>query len=469
MGMTSRHGSSQGHKHQGSSSSRHQRQSSSIDIRTEDQNNQLRRETPFICNIRFKNDLPEIPNDPMIIVPMVPMEEIKSFHLTSLDKEIRQDLPIMHDQGFFWGIFDAKAWDVPERGKPQLTQADKEILGLAEGELLDNGGFKSRPSTPAVPWMQRPTYGFSEINSKRAASKYAPKMANAQQKPQKKQIKIKNPKSSFEDVKRLKKHPKKSNLSIVEERYLFPDEEEWLHNYVNITFDGNPVDDYRKTANLHPNQKEYAVSNSAVKTFSLDCPDMPGATIELAAFLLPKNIPHEDDCDIEGAYKEGELRWIREYKFQINTQEERQRQALSHYLAKFTDDGTIKYIDLNASVMLKKRKRQEQEETQTMERPSKVIVNHRQHTHQEMAVIRKKMSNLYGQACDEVDFMGQEEEEEGQQLQEEFGDEMYGEGGEGGMGEFEGEDLGDEIDEDQLYRSQQQSVFDVGDEDEEDF
>eukprot|EP01023_Acetabularia_acetabulum_P030137 TRINITY_DN28375_c0_g1_i8.p1 TRINITY_DN28375_c0_g1~~TRINITY_DN28375_c0_g1_i8.p1 ORF type:complete len:324 (-),score=72.86 TRINITY_DN28375_c0_g1_i8:293-1264(-) len=269
----------------------------------------------------------------------------------------------------------------------------------------------------------------------------------------KKKVKIKNPKNSFEDVKRLKKHPKKSNLTMVEERYVFPDEEEWLHNYVNITFDGNPVDDYRKTANLHPKQKEYAVSNSAVKTFAMDSPEYPGSTIELAAFLLPKNIPHEDDCEIEGSFKEGELRWIREYKFQLSSTEQKQRQALSHYLFKFADDSTIKYIDLNASVMLKKRKRQEQEETMTMERPSKVIVNHRQHTQHEMAVIRKKMSNLYGQACDDADL-----DLEFNQDEEQLGDEFGGEGYEEEGGEME------DIDEDELLLGDDVNEF--GDDDE---
>ncbi|EFJ40852.1 hypothetical protein VOLCADRAFT_121678 [Volvox carteri f. nagariensis] len=54
--------------------------------------NRLRRDTPFLAHIRFKNDLPEIPSDPKMLVSQIQPEVLSRFSLTSLERQARRDL-----------------------------------------------------------------------------------------------------------------------------------------------------------------------------------------------------------------------------------------------------------------------------------------------------------------------------------------------------------------------------------------
>eukprot|EP00798_Chlamydomonas_sp_ICE-L_P028375 gene28376-31509_t len=90
--------------------------------------NRLRRDTPFQATIRFKNDLPEIPGDPKMIVPQLHPDRLAAFKLTSLEREPKRELLLPHDLGIPISLLDVERYAVPESGPAPLDPADKALL-----------------------------------------------------------------------------------------------------------------------------------------------------------------------------------------------------------------------------------------------------------------------------------------------------------------------------------------------------
>ena len=117
--------------------------------------NRLRRETPYVCNVRFHADLPEVgsggwlppavwarpgtrltaleclqvPCDPkMLIAPLQP-EKLAQFSLTTLERNPRRELVQDADLGIHISLLDIERYSVPDTAPP-LAPEDAALLAV---------------------------------------------------------------------------------------------------------------------------------------------------------------------------------------------------------------------------------------------------------------------------------------------------------------------------------------------------
>ena len=54
--------------------------------------NKLKRDTPFVGDVRFRNDLPDLPCDPKLLTAKLNTSKLSVFALTQMEKALRPDL-----------------------------------------------------------------------------------------------------------------------------------------------------------------------------------------------------------------------------------------------------------------------------------------------------------------------------------------------------------------------------------------
>ena len=120
---------------------------------TQKPEDRLRRETPFLCNVKFRNGLPEVgslpctagycfsrkhfsvmmaecsqvPCDPKLLISPLDTEGIAKFQLTTLEQQMRQDIPFDGGSGIQISMLDIDRYAVPEN-LPPLHPDDKALL-----------------------------------------------------------------------------------------------------------------------------------------------------------------------------------------------------------------------------------------------------------------------------------------------------------------------------------------------------
>jgi RNA polymerase II-associated factor 1 len=148
------------------------------------QENRLKRDTPFLAHIRFRNDLPEIPSDPKLLVNQIQPEVLSRFTLTALERQARRDL--LTPPSIIVSPLDAQRYVVPDNPGP-MHPADAALLkdegrpvavggGSAAGGAADgrHKSFAARSKGMDVDkcsWLMRTTYISSSDNRATAASK----------------------------------------------------------------------------------------------------------------------------------------------------------------------------------------------------------------------------------------------------------------------------------------------------------
>jgi hypothetical protein len=80
--------------------------------------NSLRRETPFLARIKFRNELPELPCDPNMVSAPLDTAALSRFALTAIEHALRPDLVSDMDPGSL-PLIDAQRC-APRRPPPAL-------------------------------------------------------------------------------------------------------------------------------------------------------------------------------------------------------------------------------------------------------------------------------------------------------------------------------------------------------------
>lgn len=80
----------------------------------------------FKCAVKFRNDLPDVPVDPKILVPPLHPEQLSAFHLTTLEREMRQELHTLPGLGIPVTVLNTHNYRVP--AKPPPLHPDDEAL-----------------------------------------------------------------------------------------------------------------------------------------------------------------------------------------------------------------------------------------------------------------------------------------------------------------------------------------------------
>ncbi|KAL4519355.1 hypothetical protein Ndes2526B_g00452 [Nannochloris sp. 'desiccata'] len=345
--------------------------------------------TPFVCNVRFRNDLPEISCDPKMLLPPLNTQDLAAFQLTSLEKEMKRDVLFPPDLGIPINALDIERYSIPLSSsrsggssltKGELHPADAALLQVENkgGPLRAVGGLTGRDAhhhralregASDVTWLMRTKYISNDFGTRRtAASIKAAKEdlaaggsqgadADAAIDLDDPQVQIASIEGSFAAARRPVHHPKNPSATVLEELPILPDEllDGW--NLVQTIFDGNPGGDVDALSKLTPQDRARSVQASQLKSFVRKKAD--GGQDRFVAWLLPKNPPPAASANdnangalaITAKQLCGDYEWVREYDSQVRFDEKNQT-----YLFRLGKDY-VGYSDLNTKVSLRKRKR----------------------------------------------------------------------------------------------------------------
>ncbi|KAL4439914.1 hypothetical protein ABPG75_002915 [Micractinium tetrahymenae] len=346
-----------------------------------DKPNRLRRETAFLCNIRFKNDLPEIPCDPKLLLPPYSKEEIAAFKLTELEKDLRKDLLFEPDLGIPIHPWNIERYSVPEV-VPPLHPDDAALV--ASDEELEPKRARLRGDAAEVSWLLRTKYMTAEAGLRRgaagagagaAARAAAAAGAAGEESEDPREARLRQIGAQFAAAKAPPVHVKDPSLVPVEVLPVFPDDLMEGRSCVLATFDNHPLDDVEHLGKLPPEVRARATQAHQLKSFR------PPKGQQFVALLVPQTLPPQGDDELSargGIPAKALVRdyqWVREY-----TGAARLDDRASTYLFRFSDDGTVRFHDLNTKLDLRKRKRQQRgdgdddEDDQQALLPEKVLL-----------------------------------------------------------------------------------------------
>lgn len=89
----------------------------------------------FKCAVKFRNDLPDVPVDPKILVPPLHPEQLAAFQLTALEREMRQELHTMPGLGIPVTVLNTHNYRV--LAKPPPLHPDDEALLVVRMHLIE--------------------------------------------------------------------------------------------------------------------------------------------------------------------------------------------------------------------------------------------------------------------------------------------------------------------------------------------
>ncbi|GAX79498.1 hypothetical protein CEUSTIGMA_g6939.t1 [Chlamydomonas eustigma] len=383
----------------------------------------LRRDTPFLANLRFKNDLPEIPCDPKLLVHEADPAALSSYSLTTLERRPKRDLAVPYDLGIPINLLTMDRYCVDAGEQLPLDPEDLALLGGVEDlklSALNMGALSGAAIVPRarpralvngeVSWLMRTTYisqdsdsvrkpGYNEKKAKGMREASANMKSGTDDETSMREAQIHAIEDTFEAARQPPVHQTKPHLTPVEVLPVLPDFLCWANKYVHARFDNDPVEEVEALSRLPPNTRHKIAARSMLKGFSVDNSaqqqQQDGRPQDrYMALVVPESIPEdveeESRKEVEPQQLEGDYSWSKEYAYEpiLRHQELDNRQD---YIVRFRD-GAAAYCEFYSRLELKKRP--ETREAAQPARPAKVCITLRDPTPNEEAERTKKMRKL---------------------------------------------------------------------------
>uniref|UniRef100_A0A7S3QWG7 RNA polymerase II-associated factor 1 homolog n=1 Tax=Dunaliella tertiolecta TaxID=3047 RepID=A0A7S3QWG7_DUNTE len=397
----------------------------------------LRRETPFLATIRFKNDLPEIPGDPKLLVTQPPPEKLASYSLTTLEKDTKRDLILPSDLGIPISLLDVERYQVPLNAageRPTLDPKDAALI-TEEGDtkLFGHPAAKAPMGMPRrgttlrsaaeVSWLMRTTYisndsdaltrpGFGEKKAKSVKqTSELGQSDNLEPLYSSTEAQVAAIEETFAAAQAHPVHPTKPHMRALDVMEVLPDWDWWGNNYVLAQFDNDPAQEVAELAKLRdPDLKHKVAGQSILKGFRIDgsgegkqqgrfmalvVPSQPvieavqGAADAAAAAAMQEEHGSMVHRDVDPALLQGDYTWSKEYVYQqLRTGEaaEEGRPGTKQSLSIRFKDGQALYCDIPSVLQLKKRDADAKARARSADfaRPCKVVVRKRDATAAEL-------------------------------------------------------------------------------------
>ncbi len=383
------HRSSSGHGSAAPAPSNHAPSSSVIPLAAE---NRLRRDTPFLAHIRFRNDLPEIPSDPKMLVSQIQPEELSLFSLTSLERQARRDL--LTPPCITISPLDVQRYQVPDNPGP-MDPADAALLKddarpLAVGGSPLPAAGNTRKSFAArtkgmdmekCSWLMRTTYISSSDNrtiQRQGIPEKQALLARAQERRATQEDRELNDRdaqvaaieASFEAARRPPVHSRNPALKPVEILPVLPDMDAWKHKLLLTTFqDADPADEVGAVLSPEvlsnvpaPRRPHYLVGHYLLKGFTHrttrggrdremkimallvreDVDDMVARTVANAEQLQQQQQQEGGQAGVEGVPDiqpedlEGDYQWTKDYNYDL-------KRDTTHYAVRLGKDAARFY------------------------------------------------------------------------------------------------------------------------------
>lgn len=357
-----------------------------ISIQLED--NPLRKKhSRFLCNIRFKNDLPEvradgllsqsvsaglhfaidstcfciivslgrvpvqIPSDPKMLLPSLDLESMGKFKLFSIEKEMKKDVKFPSNMNLPLSALCIDDYDVFSGSK--LSTKDAELLNQSGDTIVhaENGIQKgpTRQNFSDAPWLMRTKYISNE--SAAVVTKKSHVSGDVEEGGLSVEEQANKIEESFMAVKGDPIHPKNRDLKPVSVMPVLPDIGLASWKFVLANFDYDPASEMKVDSAGHG--RKY-LQSLHLKTLIKH--DGGGKAEKITVLLAPKepqdNLGEENGGNaITGEQLYGDYDWVRVYDSNVRIDEKGQT-----FLFR-TDAGKIMYSDLNTRLYLRKRKR----------------------------------------------------------------------------------------------------------------
>jgi RNA polymerase II-associated factor 1 len=338
-----------------------------IEVRLDwDEHNPLRpKDKRFLCNVRFKNDLPDVPCDAKMLLPPLNPRSLAAFFLTSVEKEMKRDMLLPPDLGIPVTALDIERYSVPldDAGK-MLHPADAALLGGdgTKGPLAN--GRSGAAAASDVTWLMRTKYitkegvGAARRGQAAAAAATARKTATATA-ADTHAARVAYIEESFEAARRPPVHPKNPSATPVEVLPLLPDQLMSDRALVLAAYDGDPVADVESATGLTLEERRRLEAAAQLKSFVHRTGTGPSSkATSFAALLLPRRGPPpaapEGLADVEvcGRDLPGDYDWVRAYDPTVKF-DRGERQT---FLFRYGKDH-VGYTELATRLSLRKRKR----------------------------------------------------------------------------------------------------------------
>ena len=137
-----------------------------ISVHVED-NPLKKKDSRFLCNVRFKNDLPEIPSDPKMLLSQLNLDEIGRFQLFQSERDLfggsssasasAPPLRFPVDMGLSMSALYAEQYDI--YADDVLARGDVGLLDVGGREVDGRAGQgRKRKGVGSAPWLMRTKY-----------------------------------------------------------------------------------------------------------------------------------------------------------------------------------------------------------------------------------------------------------------------------------------------------------------------
>lgn len=341
----------------------------------EQSQNFLKRETPFLCNVRFRCDLPEVPGDPKMLVAPLQAKELAAFSLTSLERAPVRHLTLQPDLGIPLSYLDMGVYAVPAQPPPLAPEDAALVQSGAAGLTLPahlQAAVKGTPTTAGkaeLSWLMRTTYISNDASERRqqgVSEKRAKAMRQAQEEApaDTREAQINAVEASFEAAQLPPVHQTKPSMKALKVLPVLPDAERSQHSYVNMVFDNDPTAEHERLAKLSNQQRKRISEMAMMKSYALASPNnSKTGGVRFVAYMVPKQVPQEHPAhpsnreDTDASIMEGEYEWVREYLYDVKQDEEKRT-----YILRETP-SYMGYVDLNTRLMVHKRGKRLKSET----------------------------------------------------------------------------------------------------------
>jgi RNA polymerase II-associated factor 1 len=333
------------------------------------QENRLLRDTPFLCDFHFRNDLPLPPVGPKLLPVQVDRARITAYQPVGLLWDKPSDAPLEYELAMAVDPLDAERYRVQPGGPPVLDPEDEALLVPEPG----TGGAGGRTAKKAkmdnnAGWLMRTLY-LSDAQLPKASSADENVHARALKERQltadgvflsvpaggdPKDAQVAAIEESFSAMEEPPVHPSKPELRPVEVLPILPDFVRWPEMFSTVSFDHDPLSELGYTAKSQQ-MREAAAKGAFMKSFATfalepDNPDEPPPPPErFLVYFAPTEATAAGGDAAAGGAGGGSHEWVREYTYR--TPETGDTQTLVLYLG----EGSANYVLLNKRFDLRRR------------------------------------------------------------------------------------------------------------------
>lgn len=345
--------------------------------------NRLKRETPFIAHIRFKNDLPEIPCDPKLIISSLETDKLSAFGLTEMEKAMRPELVTGPEPGCI-SLVDIQRYAHPWNQHDKMDQEDQLLVDLANNSKPVLG------KDTQLSWLLRTKYMQAHDGTNPAALQQA-SAASAREELDADTV-LQRIEEMFEASKRPPVHPRDPTLAPVEVLPVLPDLDLWTQVFHTTTCDTDLIT-RMDAPGRGPAELEYLLEHTLLKPYAVKQPN--GDKQDIMALVVPERCPPEEElAAAQCAAVEGDYRWVREFNFKHATPGGGGMGGGANVAYCFMlRNGEATYVPVARHLPLSKRRRQDSADIPV---PSKITVRRREISEEEMAENKRRMNHLYG-------------------------------------------------------------------------